>query len=200
MASKLSEYVLKIYPPSQYSSIRSEVYRLISDYKRNRYVNVNDRVTVLFEDAATVWFQIEETVFLEGTDDVEVIREAIRTYNPMVPKADELTMTVFIHINNYDELRNLLPRYRGIEGAVDLIIDGKPITAKPIYPEDYAPGALPRSIHYLKASATGLGRMLSEGRDVEVRVRHPMVNRGVKLTAEQLDAIRHSIIGVSWVI
>jgi hypothetical protein len=113
MASKLSEYVLKIYPPSQYSSIRSEVYRLISDYKRNRYVNVNDRVTVLFEDAATVWFQIEETVFLEGTDDVEVIREAIRTYNPMVPKADELTMTVFIHINNYDELRNLLPRYRG---------------------------------------------------------------------------------------
>ena len=118
MQSRLISLISKIYTPSQYSSIREEVYRLISEYKKNRYVPINDRITILFEDAATVWFEIEEAAYLEGVDDINVVKEAVKTYAPMVPGKDELTLTVFVNIYNYDELRNLLPKYSGIEKSI----------------------------------------------------------------------------------
>ncbi|ABW00914.1 DUF3501 family protein [Caldivirga maquilingensis] len=200
MQSRLMNLISKIYTPSQYSSIREEVYRLISEYKRSRYVPINERVTVLFEDAATVWFQIEETAYLEGVDDINVVREAVKTYAPMVPGSNELTITVFININNYDELRNLLPKYNGIEKSIKLVINNVELEATPIYPEDYAPGSLPRSIHYLKVTGKGLDDLIKSSNSVKLRITHPMVNKEVTLSNDSLEAIRASLKGINWVI
>ncbi|MGC8570820.1 MAG: DUF3501 family protein [Caldivirga sp.] len=198
MQSKLTNLISKIYTPSQYSPIREEVYRLISDYKRSRYVPIDDRVTVLFEDAATVWFQIEETAYLEGVDDISVVKEAVKTYAPMVPKINELTLTVFINVNNYDELRNLLPKYTGIEKSIKLVINNVELGATPIYPEDYAPGALPRSIHYLKVASQGLDELIRTSSNVKLKVTHPMVNREVTLSRDTLEAIKASLKNITW--
>ena len=198
MQSRLMNLISKIYTPSQYSSIREEVYRLISEYKRNRYVQVNDRVTVLFEDAATVWFQIEEAAYLEGTDDVNVVKEAVKTYAPMVPKSNELTLTVFININNYDELRNILPKYNGIEKSIRLGINNVELEATPIYPEDYALGSLPRSIHYLKVTGQGLDELIRSTSSIKLKVTHPMVNREVTLSRDALEAVKASLKNINW--
>ena len=198
MQSRLISLISKIYTPSQYSSIREEVYRLISEYKKNRYVPINDRITILFEDAATVWFEIEEAAYLEGVDDINVVKEAVKTYAPMVPRKDELTLTVFININNYDELRNLLPKYNGIEKSVALVINSIELPAIPIYPEDYAPGSLPRSIHYLKVIGQGLDELIKGSSSVKLKVTHPMVNKEVTLSGDVLEAVKASLKDVNW--
>ncbi|BDR93220.1 DUF3501 family protein [Vulcanisaeta souniana] len=198
MESDLLKIINRVYPPSQYSGIRERVYELISNYKANRYVKVDDRVTVLFEDAATVWFQIEEAVYLEGVDDDAVLKEAIRTYSPMVPRKDEVSLTVFVHVFNYDEMRNLLPKYNGIENSVNLVINDHAIPAKPIYPEDYGPDALPRSIHYLKISEPGLDLALKQATAVAISVMHPMVNKTVKLTDRALESLKYLIKDIQW--
>ncbi len=56
MASDLLKIINHLYLPSQYSSMRERIYELVSNYKASRYVKIDDRVTVLFEDAVTVWF------------------------------------------------------------------------------------------------------------------------------------------------
>ena len=198
MSTELLKIINNLYPPSQYSTIRERVYELISNYKANRYVKVDDRVTILFEDAVTVWFQIEETVYLEGTDDESILREAVKTYSPMIPRKDEVSLTVFIHVYNYDELRNLLPKYDGIHNSISLIINNHAVQAKPIYPEDYGPGALPRSIHYLKVSEPGLDSMLNQASSVKLSINHPMVNKTIEIPPETLENLRRSVKGASW--
>jgi len=202
MASDLLKIISHIYPPSQYLGIRERVYELVSNYKANRYVKVDDRLTILFEDTVTVWFQIEETVFLEGVDDEKILNEAVRTYLPMIPSDNEVSMTLFVYIYNDNELRNLLPLYRGIEKSVFLEIDGQRINAIPIYPEDYGPNAQPRSIHYLKFREDGLDRKINNANEVRLVVTHNMVNKSVKLTIKQINALRSSIkrSQISWAI
>lgn len=170
----------------------------MSNYKANRYVKVDDRVTVLFEGVVTVWFQIEETAYLEGVDDEAVIREAVKTYSPMVPRKDEVSLTVFVHIFNNDELRNLLPKCNGIEKSISLVINDRTIPAKPIYPEDYGSGTLPRSIHYLKVSEPGLDSLLNQASSVALSITHPMVNKVIKTSPEILETLRRSVKDVSW--
>ncbi|ADN51616.1 DUF3501 family protein [Vulcanisaeta distributa] len=198
MASDLFKIINHLYLPSQYSSMRERIYELVSNYKASRYVKIDDRITVLFEDAVTVWFQIEETVYLEGVDDESILREAVRTYSPMVPRKDEISLTVFIHVFNYDELRNLLPKYKGIENTISIKINDHAIPAKPIYPEDYGPNALPRSIHYLKVSEAGLDSMLSNASSVAVSISHPMVNKTVKIPSDTLESLKYSVKDISW--
>ncbi|MGC9152226.1 MAG: DUF3501 family protein [Vulcanisaeta sp.] len=191
--SDLIKIISRVYLPSEYVGLREKAYSLISNYKLPRYVKVDDRITALFEDAVTVWFQIEETVFLEGVDDEKILNEAVRTYSPMIPNDNEVSMTLFVYIYNDNELRNLLPLYRGIEKSVFLEIDGQRINAIPIYPEDYGPNAQPRSIHYLKFREDSLDRKINNANEVRLVVTHNMVNKSVKLTIEQINALRNSI-------
>ena len=198
--SELIKIINNVYLPSEYSKIRERVYSLVSNYKSSRYVKVDDRVTALFEDAITVWFQIEETVYLEGTDDESVLKEAIRTYAPMIPSNDEISLTLFIYVYNYDELRNLLPKYGGIEKSVYLIINEDKIGAVPIYPEDYSPGAQPRSIHYLKFRKAGLDEEVRKATSVKLAITHGLVNKTIELSQEQVLALRNSVkrLGIKW--
>ncbi|WP_069808092.1 DUF3501 family protein [Vulcanisaeta thermophila] len=200
--NELIKIINRLYKPSEYAGIRERAYSLIANYKASRYVKVDDRVTVLFEDAATVWFQIEETVFLEGTDDVNVLQEAVKTYSPMIPSRDELSITLFIYLYNYEELRNLLPKYNGVQDTVTVSIGNVSLKARPIYPGDYGPGAQPRSIHYLKVSHAGLRDLLRTVNSITLSVGHPMVNKSVEIKGDVLESLRSSITreDVDWVI
>ncbi|MFB6469909.1 MAG: DUF3501 family protein [Vulcanisaeta sp. AZ3] len=191
--NEIFKIINRVYLPSEYSGIRERSYSLITNYKAPRYVKINDRVTALIEDAVTVWFQIEETTYLEGVDDETVLNEAIRTYAPIIPNKDEISLTLFIYIYNDEELRNLLPKYEGIERTVALIIDGHTINATPIYPEDYGPGTQPRSIHYLKFHEEGLDDKLGKAMDVRLAVNHKLVNRSVKFSQDQIVILRNSV-------
>jgi len=193
MQSEILRLINAVKPASEYEKIRKEAYRIISNYKAPRYLKLTDRLTILFEDAATVWFQIEETIHMEGTDDDQMIREIISTYQPMIPSRDEVSFTLFIHVYNDDEMRKLLPKYSGIERGMGLAIDSNVIKALPIYPSDYEPGAQARSLHYLKYKSNGLAASLMKTDDVTILVDHSEVKAKVKIPGDTLVSLRNSI-------
>lgn len=181
----LRELARSIIPPSRYGEIRGEVVEAVAKYKQYRYLDVG-RMTLLFEDAVTVWFQIEEALYMEGEEGEELIREAVEAYRPIVPRRGEASITLMVNIYDEGELRGLLPKYAGIQNAVSLIFDGREVEARPVFPEDYAEGALPRTIHYLKAP-------LLEGGPAAIALRHPMASSVVQLSRDAISAIRSSM-------
>ena len=144
----------RILGPEEHRRIRDEVMEAFAAYKRPRYLDLSDRITVRFEDAVTVRFQIEEALYAEDGGrpvDERLVGEAIRAYAPMAPRRGGVSMALMVNIYREGELRMLLPRYAGIERSLRLRAGGAEAATRPIFPEDYGEGALPRSIHYLKA-------------------------------------------------
>ncbi|AEA12357.1 hypothetical protein TUZN_0872 [Thermoproteus uzoniensis 768-20] len=182
----LKEAAKRILGPKEYGEIRDSVLEAVAAYKEPRYLDLSDRVTVLFEDAVTVWFQIEEALYAEGEEGERLVGEAVRAYAPIAPRRGELSMTVMVNLYNEGELRALLPKYAGIERSVAVVAGGRAAEAKPIFPEDYAEGAMPRSIHYLKAPLPGL-----EG--LRVLVRHPAAEIEAQVPQRTIEAIRASL-------
>lgn len=180
----LAGLIKEILPPSKYKALRGKVVEAIAEYKRPRYVDVGERITVLFEDAATVWFQIEESLLLEGEEGEGPIADAIKAYGPIVPRAGEVSLTLMVNLYSDEELRRVLPKYKGVEGSVYLIAEAE-VAARPIFPEDYGPGAMPRSIHYLKAPAP-------PGDEWTLAIRHPAAEVNIKLSRDLIRIIKNS--------
>ncbi len=189
---EVKHLVREVLPPSKYREVRDRALGLITEYKKNRYVDVG-RVTVLFEDAATVWLQIEETLFLEEELGEELLKEAVATYLPIVPRRGEISLTVMVNLFNEEELRTVLPRFNGIQDSVYIRTAAGEVKAEPIFPEDYGPGALPRSIHYLKARVEPTG-------GASLVFRHREINAEVPIPETVLEAIRNSVVAeeVNW--
>lgn len=195
MSSFLRDLAKSILPPSKYAGIRDRVVEAVSRYKRPRYFDFDDRITILFEDAVTVWFQIEEALFLEGEEGERLVEEAVRSYAPIIPSKGEVSMTVMVNLYKDGELKSVLPKYVGVEKAVYIGGGEGEAQAKPVFPDDYGPGASARSIHYLKAPAPRGGRWL-------ISLRHPAANGRVQLPGELVEAVKNSLFAeeVEWAV
>jgi hypothetical protein len=113
-------------------TMRAEVIAL----KRNRRVSVGDNLTFLFENRATVVFQIQEMVRTERIVDEGKLQDEIDAYNALLPDAGELSATLFIEIPGISSLppdaaRAAVNRFQGIDrGVVFLEVGGERIPAR----------------------------------------------------------------------
>lgn len=88
--------------------------RLIA-LKRHRRVPVGDLLSFLFENHATVLFQIQEMIRTERMVEEEKIREEIEVYNELIPSDRELSATMFIEVGEPGQVRAVLDRLQGID-------------------------------------------------------------------------------------
>jgi Protein of unknown function (DUF3501) len=107
-----------------YEREREDFRRDIIELKRRRRVPVGPVVTVLFENARTVRFQIQEMARAERIMTDEGIGTELRIYNPLVPEPGHLAATLFIELTSDAQLREWLPRLVGIERSVELRSSG----------------------------------------------------------------------------
>lgn len=180
----LRELARSILPSNRYGEVRDEVLEAVARYKERRYLDLSDRITLLFEDAVTVWFQIEEVLYMEGGE--APVDEVVKAYAPIVPRRGEISATLMANLYGEEELRTLLPKFAGIQDSLYFTLDGKEVKAAPIFPEDYAEDALPRSVHYLKAP-------LPDVEKLGVVLRHPAASISVRLDDAVVSAIRRSM-------
>ena len=139
-----------------YERARHDFRARIIDLKRRRRVAVGPFVTLVFENADTVRFQVQEMARAERMATDEAIQVELDTYNPLVPGPGELSATLFVELTSEPALREWLPRLVGIERAVEVVV-GPPdhpwvIAARP---EDAHAAQLTReeltaSVHYVR--------------------------------------------------
>jgi hypothetical protein len=107
-----------------YEQKRIAFRREVISLKKHRRVSVGDKVSLVFENRATVIFQIQEMLRAEGIRDLDKIREEIEVYNELIPEPGELRATLFLEIEDQTNLRDELLKFLGIDERVFLRISG----------------------------------------------------------------------------
>jgi hypothetical protein len=90
---------------------RAEVIEL----KKLRRLALGPLASVVFENATTVRFQVQEMVRAERIADDDLVQAELDAYNPLIPGRGELSATLFLELRSQEELRSWLPRLVGIE-------------------------------------------------------------------------------------
>ncbi len=83
--------------------------------KERRRLAVGSHLTFLFENTATVWYQIEEMIRSEGMTDDAAIHHEMDTYNELIPARGEISATLLIEFAEAKERDAALRRLVGIE-------------------------------------------------------------------------------------
>jgi hypothetical protein len=99
----------------EYEKIRVARRREIVAVKQARRVSVGRYLTFVFENRATVWFQIQEMVRAERIVDEAKIAEEVEVYNGLLPWPGELAATLMIEIDQASEIKPVLDRLLGID-------------------------------------------------------------------------------------
>ncbi len=102
-----------------YEREREEFRRQVIALKKKRRVHVGPVLTLVFENADTIRFQIQEMARAEKIMSDEGIETELRIYNPLVPPPGELAATLFIELTSDAELREWLPKLVGIEHSLE---------------------------------------------------------------------------------
>lgn len=107
-----------------YERGRPEFLQHVIELKRRRRVGVGPIVTMVFENRATIRFQIQEMARAEKLYSDDAIRAELATYNPLVPAVNSLSATLFLELTTKEQLMEWLPKLVGIEQAVELRLPG----------------------------------------------------------------------------
>jgi hypothetical protein len=83
--------------------------------KERRRLAVGSHLTFLFENTATVWYQIEEMIRSEGMTDDGAIQHEIDTYNELIPAPGAISATLLIEFAEARERDAALRRLVGLE-------------------------------------------------------------------------------------
>ena len=78
----------------RYGVERAAIRRRIIEHKRSRRVGIGDRISLLFEDRATVWYQTQEMLWVEHITDLDAVRDELAVYGALLPGASELSATL----------------------------------------------------------------------------------------------------------
>ena len=170
-----------------YERERDDFRRDVISLKRRRRVGLGDFVTLLFENADTIRFQIQEMARAEKLITDEAIETELRVYNPLVPEPGQLCATLFIELTSKEALMEWLPRLVGIERSVALrLADGDVIRS--VVDEDHEKqltrDEVTASVHYVRwgLSADQVERFAAG--PVTLLADHPDYAQAVELGAE----------------
>ncbi|HWG75034.1 MAG TPA: DUF3501 family protein [Acidimicrobiales bacterium] len=170
-----------------YERERSEFRQRVIGLKRRRRVSVGPIVTLVFENADTVRFQIQEMARAERLLSDEAVQAELDTYNPLIPEPGQLSATLFVELTTKDDLVEWLPKLVGIERSVELLIGGRePDVVRGVVDPGHAAHLtrqeVTASVHYLRfeMSATQVARFGAE--PVVLAVNHPSYAEGAQLS------------------
>lgn len=104
--------ILNLY---EYEIVREPRLQEVIALKRYRRVTVGRYLSFVFENRATVWFQIQEMVRAERIVDDRKVEDEVTVYNDLLPGPGELAATMFIEISAEAAIRPVLDALLGID-------------------------------------------------------------------------------------
>src|SRR5262245_36223443 len=99
---------------ARYMAVRDEFRRAVLAQKDVRRIHVGAHLTFLFENHATVLYQIQEMIRTENLTRATDIQHEIDTYNELLGDRGELGCTLLIEIDDPAKRAELLSRWKGL--------------------------------------------------------------------------------------
>jgi Protein of unknown function (DUF3501) len=162
--------------------------------KHKRRVQVGSQLSFTFENRETLKYQIQEMMRVERIQDEDKIQFEIDTYNTLIPEPGSLSATMFIEIQEVNQIKSTLDRLQGLDrpGAVLLKLGSEGI------PAEFEPGHSKEdrisTVQYVmfKLSSEQARNFVSS--PVEIQVRHPEYSDTAALTEEQREEIAKDLL------
>jgi hypothetical protein len=157
--------------------------------KKRRRIPLGDLMTIVFENAATMRFQIQEMARAERMLRDEQIAHELETYNGLIPNDGELSGTLFIEIDDPQALAYWLPRLVGIQDHIHMAIGGEVVSGRPEDVKRLTRVETTTTVHYLKFALTDQQQGAFHERPVRIVVDHPEYEAATLLNDEQRDEL-----------
>lgn len=169
----------------EYERERDEFRREIIAMKKRRRITVGEFMTMVFENTATMRFQIQEMARVERILTDDAIEHEVDTYNELIPDDGELSATMFIELTEPDALREWLPKLVGVEDHISIVVGDVSSPAVEQDAERLTREDTTSSVHYLKFSFTPDQQVAFAAGPVRVVVDHPEYRAEVLLDDAQ---------------
>ena len=122
MANKLTRDDL--YSLEKYAEIRPDMRSEVMAHKKNRNLPIGPNITMYFEDALTIQYQIQEMLRAEKIFDAEGINEELDAYNPLIPDGKNWKGTMMIEFIDVNERIAALEKLIGIDRKTWVQVEG----------------------------------------------------------------------------
>ena len=103
-----------ILPNAEYAKVRAAKRKELSAIKSRRRVEVGPFAMFAFESWDTMWFQVQEMLYIEKGG-AEQVPDELAAYNPLIPQGSELVATVMFQIDDETSRKLALARLGGVE-------------------------------------------------------------------------------------
>jgi hypothetical protein len=113
-----------LYSLEHYSIQRADFKRAAVTHRRQRQVRLGNHMTLHFEDAMTVKYQIQEMLFIEKTFDRQGIQDELDAYAPLIPTGRNLKATLTIEYGDAMIRAEKLRELHGVEHQVYVQVAG----------------------------------------------------------------------------
>jgi hypothetical protein len=154
MAPRTSLTRTDILPMDAFIAVRKEKRAEVVALKKNRRVPLGPHATFYFENFETMWWQIQEMLYIEKGGEEQVADE-LAAYAPLVPKGNELVATFMLEIDEPVRRARVLGSLGGVDQKLFIEVDG--LRAQAV-PEDDAErnreDGKTSSVHFLRFPLT----------------------------------------------
>ena len=177
---------------AEYGKIRRDHRRQLTEFKRQRRMEVGPYMTFLFESYETMWAQIHEMLYIEGGGEAQIPGE-LEAYNPLIPKGAEIVATMLIEVPDPDRRQRVLMELGHVEDAIFLVVAGRKIKA--VIDEDDVErtreDGKTSSVHFLRFpfAADQIAAFRTTGTDVVLSVEHPRYGHMAKMPDNVREAL-----------
>jgi len=175
----------EILPLEAYERARDEIRPAVLEAKKRRRVHVGEHLTLLFENTATIRYQVQEMVKAERMTRDEEIRHELTTYNELLGGRGELGATLLIEITEQADRDVKLRQWRGLPSHLYLALDDG-TRVRPRFDERQVGEERLSSVQYLRFDVQGRVPVAA-GADL------PALTLEVPLSAEQREALRQDL-------
>jgi hypothetical protein len=166
---------------TQRERLRAEVMAL----KAPRRVHVGGLLTFLFENTATVRYQVQEAMRAERIVGEAAIARELATYNELLGAPGELGCTLLIEIEDAEERRRKLAEWQGLPSALYVRLEDRRLVRAACDARQLGEARL-SSVHYLKFPVAG--RV-----PVAIGADHPTLTAESALAAGTRAALREDL-------
>ncbi len=109
-----------------YHKARKEFRAQVLAHKKPRTIRLGEHVTLIFEDALTIRYQVQEMLRVEKIFEEEGIQDELDAYNPLIPDGRNFKATMLIEYEDVEERKRALSLLRGIEDKTWVRVEGLP--------------------------------------------------------------------------
>ena len=164
--------------PEAFAAVRAQKREELVALKAARRVQVGPFVSFTFESEATLWWQIQEMLRIEGGGEAQ-LEDEISAYSPLLPQGSDWVATVMLEIPDAPQRRKLLEAFGHIEDHFwitwdqgDYSVQGIPVDAT----ERTTDSGKTSAVHFVRFPFSGMQRKLLKRKvksDVMIRIDHP---------------------------